>query len=859
MLPASNTSVTILPAFHTHFGVAAKAMFGGNVLATRGDLIGPGSYEDAINGLNVTGLRYPGGALTEKYFDITNPDASVATNSVTGETSDFIPISNFLAYADATGHEVTIVVPTSDFAHEDPDSPGDFLLHIRHLEIFADLRAFVFDLITGVYGDANIVSIEVGNEYWGSGGMNAVEYGHIAAEMAFVIHDELVLINRELGIDTSGVGALVQSGYNFGTSRISNDYVGWDSHDVIDELVSQYPQVRLSYDNIRNNGEVNWTQVNNELIIMAFDTPEKLAAVHGVLSHVYTYGTDYKDAGSYQLGVIKNTWLSLPGFETANIHVTEWNLKTTDGQDNNADYGLFQAHEMLHIVENFIANRVDQAYVWPLIQNTPNALSTGMEYSGPTAAGQFFSMMSANLPGKALIDFAPDDYYIKAYVTDEIDVHAFAGRGNMVLYLVSNADETTTTYLDLSNYIAGFDYMEVSVLGVVAGQNPGTSGPEIDVQQLDSSEIYQNGILEADLDRGEIMQVIIHDLMPTNAFKPTLDAIAAADALEPKEDGITVGGKGSSDLVIGTEGHDHLFGGFGNDTLFGEDGRDILSGGQGADVLYGGLNNDDLKGNAGNDTLFGRDGRDILNGGQDADVMHGDGGNDTITGLGGADTLYGGDGDDNLNGNAGKDTLFGGDGADILNGGQGADVLYGNGGDDTIIGLGGADILSGGFGNDNLNGNAANDQVYGNSGNDVIQGGQGADDLFGGTGSDVISGSVGFDTLYGGDGDDDLSGNAGNDFINGGLGDDLLRGGTGADTFEFLAGDGHDTIRDFGNNVDTIQLDASLAADFAALRLLANVVNGNLVITFDADTSLTLNNVGNVNALSDDVTYLDLI
>jgi hypothetical protein len=36
-------------------------------------------------------------------------------------------------------------------------------------------------------------------------------------------------------------------------------------------------------------------------------------------------------------------------------------------------------------------------------------------------------------------------------------------------------------------------------------------------------------------------------------------------------------------------------------------------------------------------------------------------------------------------------------------------------------------------------------------------------------------------------------------------------------------------------------------------------MDGNLVITFDATTSLTLNDVGNVNALSDDVTYLDFI
>jgi Ca2+-binding RTX toxin-like protein len=823
MLPLSTAYVTILPEFYTHFGMATEGMFGGNVLANRGDIVGPGSYDDAINGLNVTGLRYPGGALTEKYFDITNPDASVATNSVTGETSTFIPISEFLAYAGTTGQDVTIVVPTRGLVSEDSNYPGEWIYHVDQAETVANLRKFVNDVTTGVYGDANIVGFELGNEYWGSGNMNAVEYGHVASKMAVAIHDELQLVSESYDVDTSGINVLVQSGFNFGKSTISDEYVGWESQDVINDLVDKYSGLNLSYENIRNNGEVNWTDVNNELIILAFDTPQKKEAMTGVLGHVYSYGTDRDDAGSYQLGSIENAWLATPDFEGLDIHVTEWNLKTTYGIDHIEDYGLFQGHEMLHIMENFIFADVETAFVWPLIQNTPNALSTGMEYSGPTAPGQFFSMMSANLPGKAVIDFAPDDYYINALETEVVDVHAFAGRGDMVLYLVSNAEEAATTYLDLTYFITGFDAMEVSVLGVTAGQNPGTTGSDIDVQQPDSSEIYQDGLLEADLDHGEIMQVIIHGIVPTDAFKPTLYAIAAADELQSEVDGITVTGERSSDSVNGTEGDDDLFGGLGDDMLFGNGGGDQMNGGLGLDMMYGGT------------------------------------GNDVMVAMNGFDTLDGGSGDDNLNGNAGNDTLFGGYGTDILNGGQGADLLYGNGGDDTIIGLGGADILSGGFGNDILNGNAANDQVYGNSGNDVIQGGQGADKLFGGTGSDVISGSVGFDTLYGGDGDDDLNGNAGNDFINGGLGDDLLRGGTGADTFEFLAGDGHDTIRDFGNNVDTIQLDASLAADFAALRLLANVVDGNLVIIFDADTSLTLSNVGNVNALSGDVTYLDFI
>jgi alpha-L-arabinofuranosidase len=165
---------------------ATEGLFGGNLLASRGILMGPGSYDEAINGLGVTGLRYPGGSLTEEYFDITNPDATTATSNITGETTDFIPISEFLSYANANGQEVTIVVPTySQFG--EPDENGNRLSNVNE----ANLREFVHDVVTGVYGEAPIIAIEIGNEYWGSGLMNAVEYGRLSSEMALVIDDEL--------------------------------------------------------------------------------------------------------------------------------------------------------------------------------------------------------------------------------------------------------------------------------------------------------------------------------------------------------------------------------------------------------------------------------------------------------------------------------------------------------------------------------------------------------------------------------------------------------------------------------------------------------------------------------------------
>lgn len=137
-------------------------------------------------------------------------------------------------------------------------------------------------------------------------------------------------------------------------------------------------------------------------------------------------------------------------------------------------------------------------------------------------------MMSENLPGKAVVDFTPGNNHGGEYESGNADVHAFAGQGDMVLYLYSDADEATVYYVDLSNFVAGFDAMEVTVLGVAPGQGPGDSRSDIEMQQLEASEVYQDGILEANLDQGEIMQVIIRGIQPTDAFAPTLDAIEAA-------------------------------------------------------------------------------------------------------------------------------------------------------------------------------------------------------------------------------------------------------------------------------------------------------------------------------------------
>ena len=96
-----------------------------------------------------------------------------------------------------------------------------------------------------------------------------------------------------------------------------------------------------------------------------------------------------------------------------------------------------------------------------------------------------------------------------------------------------------------------------------------------------------------------------------------------------------------------------------------------------------------------------------------------------------------------------------------------------------------------------INGTPGNDNQTGTSGNDIINGSEGDDVLTGLRASDVLNGGDGNDILYGGKGSDTL---------NGGLGNDNLVGGAGNDVFVLGAGLGVDTISDFLNGRDTIQL-----------------------------------------------------
>ena len=164
--------------------------------------------------------------------------------------------------------------------------------------------------------------------------------------------------------------------------------------------------------------------------------------------------------------------------------------------------------------------------------------------------------------------------------------------------------------------------------------------------------------------------------------------------------------------------------------------------------------------------------------------------------MGGNDLLVGGTGDDLLYGDGKLRSLDARGGDDRIRGDEGNDVLYGEGGDDFI---GSNPFFGGQAGNDRLDGGQGDDILYGDSNwvvSIVFPSGSTIPDC----GDDVLTGGTGNDALYG-DRDPTAS--------NGDLDPttiDPTNVARGADRFVFADGSGLDTIFDFENGRDLIDL-----------------------------------------------------
>lgn len=519
---------------------ATQGLFGANVLATRSSLEQGGDYDRIIEELGVGSFRYPGGSLTERYFDISDPNAGIVEDRDTGELRQFIPLNEALAYAGEEGLSVTIVIPTRDLLSSTTDANGD-----RFAAIDEDLlRGFVRDVVTGVHGEAEIDAFELGNEYWGSGQMSSVEYGRLASEMAMIVHDELNLRDSDADI-------IVQSGANFDAARLTDEFSGLSGEAALAELNATYG-LNLTEDSLYGSGEVNWTHVANQIILSEFDTAEERAAVDQVAVHVYSRGQVNEGQRSFFLNQTDDTWGDQ--IPDARIAVTEWNTAGNTGLlDRNDDYGLYQAHEMIHVMEEFLRFDVETAHVWPLIQNTPNTLSMDDGETDLTPGGAIFDMMQDALPGKTALDLTRESGADTEVREDGLSVHGFWEPDELLFYVAATGEGGADTTVDFSGLVSDAGRVEITHLGVAAGDDIGSNRSDAVLTDLDPDTVLDGTNLSVRMGEGEILQVRMFGFAPSRDFQSLISEDAPEDLPNPlidafRDDGADAGGEAAPEF-----------------------------------------------------------------------------------------------------------------------------------------------------------------------------------------------------------------------------------------------------------------------------------------------------------------------
>lgn len=618
-------------------------MFGGNLVATRNTLVPGGPFDIAVGNLGITGLRYPGGTVTEQFFDPLSdlwdqlfdpPDTDYVT-APTGET--IIGPAPVFEYATANELGVTIVLPTSSLLKT--NAQGDLIVDPVALN---EVQALVAAMLHGKYGDVSIDKFEIGNEYYCYADMTAKEYGMVANELIIAVNEEIMAYAEEKGTPAN-----------------------WEM-----------PEIAIQ-------AGAGWQEGDSEAIIAELD-PEARAAVDEIVIHYYP--EDFEEVGMKN-GIFSQIeiWESAEGFGALDVYASEWNIQTGDDSDT----GLAQASSLLAGFDEMLRQGVDSADVWGIqFRYLDSNLSTISDYDSPTAkpgeittrltaAGEIFASLSESVIG--LMPFNPDLSVLldNNGKTESIGssnpdadtiVTAYGSEDKAVIYISSRSSENTSISLNLTDYFGKTTHVWGEVLTTV--DDPSTPGTD------EGDPLAVGGIPEFDTLTGDELEdgsKIV--LEPYEILRVNVQLDGGGVTMRG-HDGLDTDPINLDDTFSGSDGQDSIHGFAGDDQLAGYNNHDVVHGGDGYDLIEGGEGDDVTRGGGGNDEIYGSSGTDVVDGDTGDDWLFGSTGNDVLNGGSGDDSLYGGDG---------NDILTGGTDDDILKGGEGADYYVITGQGDTII------------------------------------------------------------------------------------------------------------------------------------------------------------------------------
>ncbi|MGP9791898.1 calcium-binding protein [Roseinatronobacter sp. NSM] len=573
-------------------------MFAANTLFTANFLDPGGAYDRMLQEVGWSGLRFPGGTVTEQFFAPGSPTVArfFDVTRPSGLSDDAEPriVTAPAAFRYANERDLTLhfTLPTKNYFTENINENG--LSTPSQFGLYRILDR-VDTIIRGEYGDINIRSFEIGNEFWYAGvsPITPTEYGIIADRTA------------------SGLQAL------------------FDSYEAERGGPANWTQPLIGA-----QSGTSWLPQANAAIFAELNLDAR-EAIDVVIQHYYPAG--YTIAGTRLRTFDRlDEWKDQDGIrDDIEYFISEWNIF------NNTEMGLTQTSGMLEMMRTMVARDIDYASVWgtqyfslgsrlAAIRNDP-AAPGGQDYT-LTPAGEVFRMMSENLRGLQLLDIdtpAPLREFIDvpqaerpADGAEQLVMHAYGNADTTIIFLSSRSDIAIDVSLDPGTLVSGYHHVWGELLGVI--DNPST--PDIDEGDYTSRFAlpYIRTFNQTTLEGSEGLNFTLQPYEVMKLEFTTGDVgvrMAGQDYMADTTADYTdeLNGTGFDDVIYGGAGDDVLRGNAGNDTLIGGPGNDFLGGWTGDDLLDGGAGDNILRGGDGNDILIARDGVNYLRGDADLD------------------------------------------------------------------------------------------------------------------------------------------------------------------------------------------------------------------------------------------------
>lgn len=545
----------------------SSEMFGANALFTKDHLEEGGAYDSFVEQTGVTALRFPGGTVTEQIFD---PDGEVSQRFWENATdSEIVTAREFIAYASENGLSVDWVLPTENFFLDEIDDDGH--REVSNYAVYTLLDR-VDGLIRGDYGEFDLDTVSIGNEYWYlNERMTAEEYGKISNVMAKGLQQIFDTYRSELDDPDAWVEPkiAVQTalGHEAHEAQAIIDELDLDARDAIDAVETHY-------------------------------YPKNLARIENS-DNTFDRLDDFQNA---------------EGFGHLEYFVSEWNVRTV----SDADLGMEHASDLIAMMQQMAEQGVDQASLWGTTYK--NLLTRlGRQYNDPdapggtatelTPAGEVMTMMSLTLPDTRVIDLDwPEDYTDQIGMLgaqQQVTAYAFGDNDHTVLFLASRSWDGIEMDLDVSDLVGTYDHVWGRVVSTNDDPLSNTARPV--VSTLTEDEIMSGDVASVSLQGYDILM---------------LEFSKAGEGVHLYGSETDTGTETShDDVLIGGSGNDTIDGGLGDDTLIGGAGNDVISTGAGRDTVETG---------GGNDTVFAGEGENTINIGTGGADLHIDTNGDTI-------------------------------------------------------------------------------------------------------------------------------------------------------------------------------------------------------------------------------------